>query len=158
MLVLVLLMLVLFLTAGMAFLGKRVLQYRGTTQVVSAAIARELAESGLEDARVKLQKDLLFPPVSSVDQLFYTYTEKLLAQDGTTLVGTYSVTIDSRYADPPRSILVITSVGCVNPARNPVPCMRKIRAELDIAILERGTGLPNKKLFRYRNYKDEGSL
>ena len=39
MLILVILMLILLLTAGMAFVGKRALQYRGTTQAVSAAVA-----------------------------------------------------------------------------------------------------------------------
>ena len=155
MLVLVILMLILLLTAGMAFVGKRALQYRGTTQAVSAAVARELAESGLEDARVKLQKNLLFPPFSAADQSSFTYTERLLAQDGTTLIGSYTVTVDLRYATLPYSILVVTSVGQVASST----CMRQLRAELDIATVDRATGLPpNAKLFLYRNFQDEGSF
>jgi len=66
-------------------------RYLAATHMLRASQARALAEAGLEDARVKLQRDCEFPPASSMEQPLYCYAEKLGG------AGVYQVRIDSTH-------------------------------------------------------------
>lgn len=99
--------------------------------MAQALRAEGLAEAGLEDARVKLDRDLTFPPPGAVDQLVFTYEEPVMSLDGSTQVGNYRVTIDKRWAEPPFRLVRITSVGTVGDESTPV-ARRELTAELHL--------------------------
>lgn len=150
-LVLVLLICNLLLLLGLAFCGKRALQYRGASLASEVAQARALAEAGLEDARVKLEKDMAFPPAGADDQLTYSYSEDVLDPDGR-LVGSFTVLLDRTYAKRPYNVLVLRSVGTVGPRTlDPPGPQHRIRAEL---LLDQASP----KYFQFVSYRDEGSL
>ena len=124
-LILSLLLCVFLLLCGMAFMGKRAAQYRGAFAMQKGIRARALAEAGLEDARVKLDKDVSFPPPGDRDQTLFTYSETVRDSAGQ-VVGSYTVTVDSRWKVPQNppdpnspSVILVTSVGNLggDPAR-----------------------------------------
>ncbi len=150
-----LLVLVVLLILGLGFLGKQADAYRSATQAAASSVALECAMAGLEDARVKLMKDLRFPPPGDVEQLQFAYTEVLNDLDGTP-VGAYTVTIDSRWADPPAEILVVEVEGSAGDPSQPGQAFRTLRVEWDLAP-QRGGG-PNPNLGRFINFQDLGGL
>lgn len=145
-------LLVVLLVLGLAFLGKRVAQYRGAVAVRAAARARAVALAGLEDARVKLEKDALFPPLGSEEQLYFSYTETLRDINGQP-AGTYTVTVDSRLDKWPYAVVRLTSVGTVGPVDDP-QARRRLYAELDVSPTRRGTTVPNENFYRFINFQD----
>jgi hypothetical protein len=105
-------LLLILLFAGLAFLSSKSSAYRGAAAAGPALIARGLAQAGMEDARVKLQKDLFFPPVvGEHEQNLFSYTENLSASGSSELTGTYTVSIDTRLAAPPYNVIRVTSIG-----------------------------------------------
>ncbi|MFN8608412.1 MAG: hypothetical protein U0931_12820 [Vulcanimicrobiota bacterium] len=112
-----LLLLLLLALGGMILLGQRAAQYRASVLASKTAVARALAQAGLEDARVKLEKDLNFPPPGDQNQVVFSYDEPVTDLDGK-LVGYYFVTVDSRHRTPLQppapnepSIVVVTAMG-----------------------------------------------
>lgn len=157
-LVVTLLISVILLILGMAFLGRRALQYQGAGLVRQAAQARALAEAGLAEARLKLEKDLLFPLRGADEQVLFPYSEEVVDLDGATRVGSYQVTIDTTWRNPPYSVIVLTSVGVVGPPENPL-ARRCLVAELDVSPKNREQpSLSNPNYFRYLNWQDLGGL
>lgn len=150
MLILVLFLLLILLTMGLAFLGTRVAQYRASVLSVEEAQARAVARAGMEDARAKLEMDLDFPPRGAEDQLVFTYSEDVTDVSGT-LVGSYTVTIDVRWRREPYQVLRITSEGQVGPRDEPF-ARSVLRAHLDLLDTDPTTH------FRYLRWEDEGSL
>ena len=150
-LILVLLLGVVLVILGLAFLGTRSLQYIGAVRSGDAAQARALAEAGMEDARVKLDKDPDFPPAAGDEQPEFAWSEELLDADGQP-VGYYEVEVRSTHAVYPYSVLEITSVGRVGPRASPVS-QHAIVAELDISPMDHGDqALPNPELFRFHRW------
>jgi hypothetical protein len=151
---------ILLFVLGLSFLGKRAAQYRRTGQAVLAAQAKALAEAGLEDVLLKLERDLLFPQLS-IDQQGFTYSEELT--DGGVRVGSYTITLDGRYREEPYLILIVTSLGEAgdDPARP--TAQRAIAAEIDLSIIERiddnGNGVldPNPYYRKVINFNDLGA-
>ena len=131
------LMLVVF---GMGFLGKRGPQYGASLAMARATQARALAEAGLEDARVKLDKDLFFPPPGDQDQLLFTYTEAVNDDFTGQLVGYYAVTVDTRWAadplDPPNpkhpSVITVWSKGLLGPDPLHPAAQSSLLMEIDV--------------------------
>lgn len=112
-----LLLLLLLALGGMILLGQRAAQYRAAALASKTAVARALAQAGLEDARVKLEKDLNFPPPGDQDQTVFTYDEPVTDFDGS-VVGFYFVTVDSRHRIPTQppapyepSVVTVTAMG-----------------------------------------------
>lgn len=66
-LIVALLVLGVALLAGMGLMTSQVANYRGVHAAEEAALALCLAQSGLEDARLKLERDPLFPPQGDGD-------------------------------------------------------------------------------------------
>ena len=145
-LVVVLLLSIVMAIMGMAFIGSRALLYQESSRIGEQALAKAFAESGLEDARVKLDKDPDFPPPGREEQNSFSYSEDMSDLSGNFL-GYYEVTIDTTYAVEPYSILRITSVGRVGPRDKPRG-QHVLRAELDIAQTDRSD--PN--LLNPRNF------
>lgn len=133
-LVLCLLTATLVLLLGLGFLNGAAPRYSAAFQTRMAAQARNLAMAGMEDARVKLQKDPLFPPPTARDdrgQRLYTYAESLTDAGGNA-VGSYVVTVDSSFSQPPCSVLVVKSRGLAgqNPASPAASYV--LQAEFDV--------------------------
>ena len=156
MLVAVLLFSLILFALGLGLLGGRVSQYRGSYFQQRAAGALALARSGLEDARLKLSKDLQFPIGRNPEQTVFSYSEDVTNIAGN-FVGSYTVNIDRTWALPPYEVLVITSIGNVGPPGQE-GSRRRLRAELDLAELVRGTTNPNPDYYRLIHLEDLGSL
>jgi hypothetical protein len=138
-LVLTLMLCTLLMVLGMGLLGSRSAQYRGAAGDLLAAEARALAEAGLEDARVKLDKDLFFPPPTSAEQLEFSYQEAVSAQDDGTVVGFYRVVLDlSRLESPAApdvghpSLYLVTSTGSLGPDPTKPLARVTLRMEVDV--------------------------
>lgn len=93
-LIMVLLLIILLVTIGMAFMGKRSPQYDAAYQAALQVQARALAEAGLEDAHQKLMKDLFFPPLGDRNQTVFSYSEEVTEVGTGDVVGYYFVTVD----------------------------------------------------------------
>lgn len=138
----------IFLVCG-AMLHRRSRQYEAASHQVAEARALAIAEAGLEDARVKLNKDPDFPPYGSEDQLVFSYVEDIFELNSTRPVGSYEVIIDMRWRDPPVQILRITSVGTSGEMDTPL-AKSQITMELDIAPwLRSNPTQPNPHYFKF---------
>ncbi|MEW6277206.1 MAG: hypothetical protein AB1758_01185 [Candidatus Eremiobacterota bacterium] len=162
-LVTVLLLTVILAIAGMAFLSTRSLQYQSTARFREAAQARALARAGLEDARVKLQKDLRFPPPASQSQVIFAYSEDVTDLDGQP-VGHYVVEVDRTWAEAPYGVLKVISTGRTGRRDRP-GAQQTIRAELDVLPTDRANPAdpdpatnPNPTLFRFLRWRESQSL
>ncbi|MBI3929354.1 MAG: hypothetical protein HY319_27655 [Armatimonadetes bacterium] len=159
MMVLCLLMLTLLLVAGMALHGSQAAKYRGAVSAVGGVQAKAAALSGMDDARLKLAKDVRFPPKKGKEkgQIKFAYSENLRnpattpepEQVGYTVVVDYSDEVEvvvPPFDQPVRyGIYKITSIGLVGPRDRPI-AQRILYAEWDI---ERG---------RFIRFDDHGSL
>lgn len=143
-----LLITVILLTLGLSFLGKRSVQYRRVAALEASTQARELAESGLEDALLKLRRDIDFPPVR-LDQTVFTYTEDV--DFDATRLGGYQVSIDATYRQFPFRVLIIRSTGMAGSDPNQPTARRTVQAEFDIDPT-RAT------YYQLINYQDLGGL
>lgn len=137
-----LLCLILF-ALGSGLLSKQSALYQGSLQQVRAAQARALAQTGLQDALVKLMRDYSFPPLDSEGQQVFSYTEEVRSLDGNP-AGSYNVQVDRSLARRPWQVLRITSQGRMGDSR----C--SLRGELDIALKQRShPTLDNPDLFHW---------
>jgi hypothetical protein len=153
-LLLSLLLTTLLLVVVLGFLGARSMEFASTTRIQQSAIAQALAEAGMEDARVKLEKDLFFPPINGFNQVHFTYTEELTDPDTGVLAGTFTVTVDTRRRASPYSVFLVQALGCAGARTNPT-ARYQIYAEVDCSITNRATGAsPNPRLFRYINWRE----
>lgn len=152
------------LVLGMGFLSKKAAQLRATKQSLNAYKAKALAWAGLEDIRVKLNKDPTFPPGLGRQQNYFAYTERMHNSAGEE-IGTYSVEVDLRYENHPYRVLVVTSTGRVGTGA--ISARRTIRAEFDIAPdLVAGvrdddqdpSTYTNPNYWRFYNYQDLGGF
>lgn len=127
-LVIALLLTTLLLVLGLAFLSKQSTRYRLARLTSDAVIAKGLALAGMETTRVKLETDLLFPPPDYRFHDEYSYSERVHDLNSSRVVGTYEVTIDRRWQDPPYEIIVVSAEG--HPEGS--DARYRIRAELDV--------------------------
>ncbi len=147
-LALVLVLSVIVMVLGMAFIGSRAVMYQNSARLGEAAQARALAEAGLEDCRIKLDKDPGFPPPGREEQTKFSYSEDVTDSSGE-LVGYYEVTVDSSHAVGPYYVVRIDSVGRAGTRAEPV-AQHTIEAELDVAVEDRASpGSPNPRHFRF---------
>jgi hypothetical protein len=130
-LVLALLISSLLLVLGMGFMQKQSYRYRLARLSADAIAAKSLAMAGIENSRVKMQHDLLYPPPDNRYHDEYSFRERVF-DFGTPQkeVGSYEVTVDRRWMEPPYQVMVITSVGL--PAET--NARYSIRAELDLNL------------------------
>ena len=96
-LVAVLLILALLVIFGLVMLSKESAHFEAARRDAFSAQAFELAMAGLEDARVKLDKDYHFPRSNGSEQVLLSYSEVVYDLDEVTELGSYRVTIDQRW-------------------------------------------------------------
>ncbi len=146
----------LLLIIGMGFVAQRSLEYGSVSELQDKAQARQLAMAGIEDARVKLEKDPFFPQVGGFGQPDFTYSEELKDPSDSSLVGIYKVTIDVRLKEEPFRVVRILSAGYAGPDRANPLATYTIYAELDVATFDREKpGSENPKLFRFIDWREQ---
>ena len=124
----------LLLVLGIGFMTKQSYRYRLARLSADAIAAKSLAMAGIENSRVKMQHDLLYPPPDDRYHDEYSFSEPVYDLNSSRQVGTYEVTVDRRWMELPYEVMIITSVG------HPVDSNARysIRAELDVSE-SRGT-------------------
>lgn len=127
---------VLLAVIGFGLLASQSIQARGAHLVPLVSQARALAEAGMEDARVKLEKDPWFPFPAGDEQSVISYTEELssISAPGDVL-GSYTVTVDRSHRRLPSRLMLVTSVGTVGEIRNP-RARYVLRAEYEVDTME----------------------
>lgn len=129
-----LLILAVIFVLGVGLLYRRLEQYRAAMSASQAAQARALALAGLEQVRVKLDKDPLFPLPGAIDQSRFAFSETVVDASEQP-VGSFTVELDSSRAGPPYYVLVVVSTGVVasGDPSSPILARRILRQELDVA-------------------------
>jgi len=148
---------------GMAMLEMRATQARCSVLMKNGIIARQLAVAGMEDARVKLCKDMNFPPRGSIGDFVFSYSEKLQYPGDTAPIGEYEVTVDISRNEPANSAdydqkIRVCSIGLVRDDAGEIIARRSITAYLDTARLERGGTAANPYLYQFIDWQDHGGL
>lgn len=146
-LLIVLLFSTLLTVLALAYLTRTSSNYSAANYAADGQRAYELAMAGLENARVRLDKDSAFPPCGPGQPQFSCW-EAVYEPDGTTVAGSYLLTVDTRWAQAPYHTLRIVSVGCLGPPGQP-RARRKLWTEVDVDPAH----TPEWKVFG-----DEGSL
>jgi hypothetical protein len=140
---------VLLLVMGMGLMSTQSRNYQASLQAGSATQALVFAQSGLEDARVKLNIDHRFRPRSGEAQNVFSYSEEV-KDDAGKVVGGYFVVVNYTYDVDPYRVILLTSSGRVGPADKPV-AQRSLRAELDHNLSRPG-------YFRWTSFQDDSGL
>lgn len=148
------------LLVGMGLLGSQASRYEAAKQTTYISQARQLALAGLEDARIKLEMDINFPPPQGPGQELFSYSEILV--DDPEKAGSYTVVVDMTYATDTNTghYIAVTSIGTVGPPIKPIAQYR-LRAEID-NLYNKPTpsrppvgGLNTDRFFRYTHIEDE---
>jgi len=156
-LVVVILFSLMLLVLGIYLLDLKVIQYRTAVLEGDYFLARGVAEAGLEDARAKLNRDLLFPPPIGGQQTF-TYQDPVIDPDTGETIGAYVVTIELAKVNPPDLLIGITSLGLVGDPENP-RARRELKAGLDISEKDRTNPAQNNpNYFKLVRWEDHGGL
>ena len=148
MLILCLLILSLLLVSGMGLMSVQKFRHRALGNDVLALQALQLAQAGLENARIKMERDQFFPPHSAGDQLTFTFSEDIVS--GGVRVGSYFLTVDKVHAGAPYYTILLTSTGSVGPRDAPL-AQRTLHAEMD-------KNPANSTYWHWTNWQDDGSL
>lgn len=119
----------ILLVLGMGLMNSQSARYRGAVHAQDTAQALELAQSGLDDVRSKLELDPNFPPNPAEDQPTFNYAEDVIDSITTTAVGSFEVTVDTTYNKPPFNLVKVRVVGSVGPKEKP-RAQRILTAEL----------------------------
>ena len=162
-LIAVLILLVLILVMGMAILNVKSTQAKSSLLMRYSKMAKLIAQAGMEDARVKLCKDMDFPPQPTRDEYCFSYSETLQYPGDSAPAGQYVVTIDLYRNDPalPGSYdqtLLVTSEGIVTNPDGSVAARHRISAVFDTAQLERGSINTNPYRYKFIDWRDHGNL
>lgn len=157
-LVVALLIASIMLVSGLGIMSAQASRYAASARIALGVQARDAALSGFEDVRVKLDKDVRFPPprFKSGGQYKFSYSEVLYNDpDGEKTSVSYGVVVDTeleRVVQPSNSPQIykwglyrITVTGFVGPRDDPV-AQSMLYAEYDI-----GTG-------RFIRFEDRSSL
>lgn len=103
--------------------------------------ARALAWAGFEDARIKLELDIDFPPGQPETHPEFIYSEDLPG-------GTYRVRVSHEYNRPPYHLIRVWSTGAVGHSEDPAARVH-LYAEFDTAVANRRQGFgANPHFFR----------
>ena len=151
-LIMVLLLLGILFALGLGYLSSRVARYRASASSRAAVQAEALAYAGLEDARVKLNRDHSFPPAGAEEQPSFTYTEELTDFDGQP-AGYYLVSVDVLYGGSPYYLVRVTSTGAVGPRDRPL-ARRTFEAEWNRSDR---SGPPPVQAGQWMNFRDLGT-
>lgn len=111
-LIVVLLVISLLLILGIGYISRGVARYRAVRDTAVSSQARAIAIAGMEETRVKMDKDYYFPPQSAIDQQYYSFSEQVVDLSGN-VVGVYVVTLNWVYQEAPYNIILMRSQGQV---------------------------------------------
>ena len=151
---LALLLISLVLVIILGFLGVRGLEYSSSSRIQQMALAQSLAEAGMEDARVKLEKDMFFPPLGGYGQTSFIFSEDVTDPDNGLVIGSYTVTVDFALRGSPFNLIKVQCIGAAGLRINPRARYR-IYAEVDASSYERASNsFPNPHLFRYMLWRE----
>ena len=154
-LAMVLFLMLLMVVLGLGFITSRQSRYGASVKAIALGQAKSLAEAGLEDARVKMERDLDFPPAASMDQTAFSYQEPVLDPSGV-LLGFYTVSIDTTYATAPYHIFRVRSTGSVGPNTQFPEGTCTISAEFDNRQAEAATAsVRDPNYYRVVNWSEE---
>jgi hypothetical protein len=146
MLIISLLLGILLLVLTLALMARDAQRQGQVHQFGRSTQALELAEAGLEDARVKLDKDLRLPLRGDAVQTLINYTETLPDQPQ----ASYTVTIDWSQSAPPIEQIKVTSRGAFE------SYSRTLVELLDVA--PKRDGFLNQGYFRMCQRQDRSSF
>jgi hypothetical protein len=138
-----LLILVLILVATMfilaaGFLTMKSRERESVTQSRDSFQAHELAFSGLETVRVRLQNDFNFPPATMGPlQEVFKFSETVMNYDNTKVMGRYQIFCDRRWIDGPYEVLRVTSIGQVGD-KDGNPVRHKLIGEFSLVTGKKG--------------------
>jgi hypothetical protein len=144
MIVAALFLFVILLALGMGLMSAQSSRMKAARAQGQAIQAKALALAAWDDVRVKLGKDLFFPPATR-GQEFFSYSEDVYDKDDV-FFGTYSVTIDTRYQRLGRTgngstasqvnvydgFYIITCIGKVGGRDQEPSAERALRFEVDM--------------------------
>lgn len=132
-LILVLILVATLFVMAAGFLGTRTRERETVVAARDSYQAQQLARSGLETVRVRLQNDFNFPPASMGPlQEVFKFSEIVMDYDDSLELGRYQIFCDRRWVQAPYYLLRVTAVGQVGDADgNPV--RHKIIAEFNMA-------------------------
>ena len=140
---------------GIGYVTSRQRRYSAAARALILAQARALAQAGMEDARLKIERDASFPPQTSADQTNYSYSEAVNSTTGTVL-GRYVVNINTTYAAAPYYTLRVQSEGLAGPNSNKPTGSFTISAEFDLSPLSAGNSR-NPNQYRIVNWSEDVS-
>ena len=141
---------------ALAFLGAGPLNYRTAMTVTREQQVHWLAVSGIEDARIKIQRDSDFPPPMGEEGLYFSYSEQVTELGTTTPLGSYEVTVDKSHSKAPYFLVIISSTGRLD--RQGEEMKNTIRAEIDISPTDRRSGHEdedNPNFYKIVNWSEE---
>jgi hypothetical protein len=110
-LVFALMLTVLITVIGFGMLSAHKGNYATSRGALESILARNLARSGIEDARVKLTRYPFFPSGVGDEQKVFSYSERVVDFDGGD-VGSYQVVVDRSFRDT-HQIIRVESTGIV---------------------------------------------
>jgi hypothetical protein len=162
MLVVTLIILMIMFVMGMTLLSIKNVQARSSLMMRYGKVAKYIAMAGMENARVKLLKDIDFPPIDIVENQCFTYSEEVRYPGDSAAVGYFVVTVDVSRNDPKNDLfdrtIRVTSVGTAKEADGTVLSSYRISALMDAAVESRsGTGL-NPSRFQFIEWQDYGAM
>lgn len=162
-LIVVLILLMALFVMGMTILGMKSTQAKNSRMMMHSVISKYVAESGMEDARIKLQKDLDFPPIDGRQTTSFTYNEPLSFPGDNNSVGSYTVTVDVSRCNPDDpnydQTIIINSKGEIKDGFGKVVSTHLITGILDASITDRnGNGSLNPFLYQYIDWQDHGNI
>ena len=147
-----LLLLVLLFVLCLAILGRQTHSYSAARQSLLQAQARALAVAGVENLRVKLNKDYEWRRLGQVGAV--SYVEEVRDPQGGTRVGAYRVTLNQVWSQPDFEVLKIESEGLLGDLEKPEARL-VISALMDIRPEPRsGAGSENPDLFRFIEWNE----
>ena len=149
---------VVLLLLGMGFMESQASRYRSVVYAGQGSQARALAWAGLEDARLKMQNDVSFPPqytgsydplsgysFATQDQSVFSYMENVTLSSN--VQGSYSVVINTTYGVDPFDVYEVDSVGILGDPNQPT-ALYHLQGEVDMSED------PARKFCRYTHVQD----
>lgn len=137
-LVLVLILVTTMFIMAFGFLSTKVRERETLVESRDSFQAYQLAYSGLETVRVRLQNDYSFPPTTMGPlQEVFNFTEIVQSINDSYEVGRYQIFCDRRWADAPYEILRVTAVGQVGD-QDGNPVRHRLIAEFDLRPSKKG--------------------
>jgi hypothetical protein len=134
---------VIIFVAGIALVFQFRSDYQQRIQSSQWAQAKAFAQAGLEDFRVKLERDFNFPPRSDVEQTIFEYREQIAPEGG------FQVRSDVSLRRDPWQLVLVRSRGYFGSVESPTLIVA-LEGEFDVSPVVRGSTTLNPQAFQFR--------